>query len=126
MKYIIDSYAWIEYLDGSAKGEKVKDILEKNNEICIISLTIAEVISRAKRKDKDAVIAYETMTANSKIIDITSEMANDAGLFHAVIRKKIKDFGLVDSLILITAHKLGAKILTGDSHFRGFKEAILI
>ena len=90
MKFIIDSYAWIEYLDGSAKGEKVKEILVKNHEIYIISFAIAEVISRAKRKDKDAVIAYDTMTANSKIIDITSEMANDAGLFHAVIRKKEK------------------------------------
>ena len=66
------------------------------------------------------------MTANSKIIDITSEMANDAGLFHAETRKKIKDFGLVDSLMLIAAHKLGAKILTGDAHFKGFREAILI
>ena len=28
MKYVIDSYAWIEYLDGSILGEKVKINLE--------------------------------------------------------------------------------------------------
>ena len=126
MKYIIDSYAWIEYLDGSHKGDKVREVLAKDGEIYIIALTVSEVISRAKRKSKDTTIAYETIIMNSKIIDITPEMANDAGLFHAEIRKRIKDFGLVDSLMLIAAHKLGAKILTGDAHFKGFREAILI
>ena len=126
MRYVIDSYAWIEYLDGSHRGDKVKEVLTEDEEIYIISLTISEVISRAKRKGKDTIIAYETITTNSKIVDITPEMANDAGLFHAEIRKRIKDFGLVDSLIFIAARKLGSKILTGDPHFKGFKEAVLI
>ena len=42
------------------------------------------------------------------------------------IRKKIKDFGLADVFVLLTARKLNAKIITGDPHFKGFKEAILI
>lgn len=125
MKYVVDSYAWIEYLDASHRGEIVRKILG-NNEIYTISLTIAEVVSRAKRRDKDANIAYETIVSNSKIIDVTSEMAKDAGVLHATIRERIKDFGLVDSFILIIAKKLNAKILTGDPHFKGFKEAILI
>ena len=42
------------------------------------------------------------------------------------MRKKFKDFGLIDSMILLTTRKLDAKILTGDPHFKGFKETIFI
>ena len=126
MKYIIDSYAWIEYLDGSNKGDKVREVITENNEIFTVSLTVAEVTSRAKRKDKNVDIAYNTIIINSNIININSEMAKEAGILHAEIRKEIKDFGLADVFILLTARKLEAKIITGDPHFKNFKEAILI
>ena len=126
MKFVIDAYAWIEYLEGSTKGSKVKNILIDDNEIYTTSLTIAEVVSRAKRKGGNAVIAYETIITKSKIININSEIANEVGLFHANVRKRIKYFGLADSVVYIVASKLGAKIVTGDPHFKGFKEASLI
>jgi len=126
MKFIIDSYAWIEYLDGSSLGEKVKKIIEGNNELFSLNLTILEVISRTKRKKMDFESAYQLIISISKIAEITPELAKKAGIIHAEIREKIKDFGLVDSLLLILARKLNAKILTGDEHFRGFKEAIMI
>ena len=126
MKYIIDSYAWIEYLDGSLLGEKVKKILESDNEIYSLNLTISEVISRVKRKNGDINIAYTAINSISKIAEITPEIAKKAGEFHVEIRKKIKDFGLVDSLILILARELNARVVTGDEHLRGFKEAVFI
>ncbi|MFA4953456.1 MAG: PIN domain-containing protein [Candidatus Pacearchaeota archaeon] len=126
MKYIIDSYAWIEYLDGSLLGEKVKKILEGDNEIYSLNLTISEVISRVKRKNGNIDIAYTAINSISKVAEITPEIAKKAGEFHAEIRKKIKDFGLVDSLILILARKLNAKVVTGDEHLHKFKEAVFI
>jgi len=126
MNYIIDSYAWIEYLDGTEKGEKVKEVLTEQNLIHTTAITVAEVVSRAKRKDKDTVIAYQTVTTNSNVININSEIAKETGLLHAEIKKEIKDFGLADAFVLLTARKLGAKIVTGDPHFKGFEEAILI
>ena len=126
MKYIIDSYALIEYLDGSMLFEKVRKVLEGNNEIFSLNLTISEVISRVKRKKGDINLAYTAINSLSKIAEITPEIAKKAGEFHAEIREKIKDFGLVDALILILARELNAKIITGDEHFRGFKEAVFI
>lgn len=127
MKYLIDSYAWIEYLGGSELGEKVhKVLIDEDNEIFSINLTIAEVVSRVRRKKGDEEIAYRAITSNSKIAEITPNIAKKAGLFHAEIREKIKNFGLVDALILILARELGARILTGDPHFKDFKEAIFI
>lgn len=126
MRYLIDAYAWIEYLNGSSKGKKVKEILSMQNEIFSLSETIAEVVSKVKRTEGNAEIAYEAVISNSKIFSITPAIAKEAGLFHAETRKKIKDFGLVDSLLFTTARKMNAKILTGDAHFKGFKEAVLI
>ena len=113
-------------MDGSSLGEKVKKIIEGNNELFSLNLTILEVISRTKRKKMDFESAYQLIISISKIAEITPELAKKAGIIHAEIREKIKDFGLVDYLLLIIARKLNAKILTGDEHFRGFKEAIMI
>ena len=125
-RYVVDSYAWIEYLDGTEIGRKVSDLIKENNEIFTCVLTIAEVVSKAARKGKDAKIAYDVLTSNSKIIDADEELSLQAGLLHYEMRKSVKDFGLADAYILATAGKLKAKILTGDMHFKNMKEAVLI
>ena len=64
MKYIIDSSAWIEYLQGSIFGEKVREILMNNNEIYVINITISEVVSKIKREKSDFELAYKTIISN--------------------------------------------------------------
>ena len=125
-RYVVDSYAWIEYLDGTEIGRKVSDLIKENNEIFTCVLTIAEVVSKAARKGKDVKIAYDVLTSNSKIIDADEELSLRVGLLHFEMRKTVKDFGLADAYILATAGKLKAKILTGDMHFKNMKEAVLI
>ena len=105
MKYLIDSYAWIEYIDGSVAGEKVMKILNENYEIFSLSLIISEVVSRTKRKNMNAETAYKAIISNSKIVQITPEIAKETGIFHANIRNKMRDFGLVDSFIYVVAKK---------------------
>lgn len=127
MKCVIDAHAWIEYFIGSDRGNKVKKIVEsKENEVFSSIITIAEVVSATKRENRDAEERYNDMINLSKIYFISLEFAKEAGILHAETRKKIKDFGLADAFVLLTARKLNAKILTGDPHFKGFKEAILI
>jgi len=126
MRYIVDSSAWIDYLEGGQLGKKVDEIIKHNNEIFSIHIIIAEVVSKVKRKNADAELAFSAITNNSKVIEISPEIAKESGLFHAEIRKKIKDFGLVDALIHTLAKSLNAKILTGDNHFKNFKEAVFI
>ncbi|MAH45722.1 hypothetical protein CMI37_07820 [Candidatus Pacearchaeota archaeon] len=126
MKFVVDSYAWIEYLDGTMMGETVKKILKGDNEFYTLSLIVSEVISRVKRMDQDVDVAYNAIISNSKIIQLDSEFSKEAGLLHAKMNKEIKNFGLVDSILLLCARKLRAKIVTGDEHFRNVKEAVLI
>lgn len=126
-KYVIDSYAWIEYFISSSIGEKVKQIVEsQENEIFTSVITIAEVMSIAKRENRSPEIGFRIIMGLSKIHKIDENFAKEAGILHAEIRKRIKDFGMADSVVLLTARKLGARIITGDLHFKGFKEAMLI
>lgn len=126
-RYVIDAYAWIEYLIGSDTGAKVYAILEKeNNETYTCAVTVAEVVSKVAREGKDTEVAYDVLLSNSKVINADEELSKDAGLVHAEVRKTEKDFGLADAYVLATARKLKSKVLTGDPHFKNMKEAVLI
>ena len=126
-RYVIDAYAWIEYLIGSDTGAKVYAILEKEtNETYTCAVTVAEVVSKVAREGKDIKVAYDVLLSNSKVINADEELSKDAGLVHAEVRKTEKDFGLADAYVLATARKLKSKVLTGDPHFKNMKEAILI
>jgi predicted nucleic acid-binding protein len=125
-KHVIDAYAWIEYLDGSDSGKKVASIIENDDEVYTCAITLGEVVSKVARKGKDAKIAYDVLVSNSQMIAVDEELSLQAGLIHCEMRKKIKDFGLADAYILAAARKLKSKIVTGDPHFQGIKEAIMI
>jgi predicted nucleic acid-binding protein len=126
-RYVIDAYAWIEYLIGSDTGAKVYAILEKETiETYTCAVTVAEVVSKVAREGKDTKVAYDILLSNSKVINADEELSKAAGLLHAEVRKTEKDFGLADAYVLATARKLKAKILTGDPHFKNMREAVLI
>ena len=126
-KFIVDSWAWIEYFEGSQTGKKVADIVEdeKNTVICS-SLTLAEIVSKFARKQMDFKEVVYGITSLSRVIEVDELMAVSSGEIHASVRKYIKDFGLVDAFLLSIARSSHAKILTGDPHFKGFPEATML
>ena len=126
-RYVIDAYAWIEYLTGSEAGEKVNSVLEKeDNQMYTSAVTVAEVISKTAREERDAEKAYDILTSNSDVVDVDERISKEAGLIHAETRRTVTDFGLADAYVLATARRTGSRILTGDIHFRDVEEAILI
>lgn len=126
-RYVVDTWAWIEYLDGSSRGQAVREIVEnKKNEIITHWNCLAEIVSVASRKNKDYKAILDRLFSLSVIFSGDSEFGVTVGKRHAEIKSKIKDFGLVDACILATAEKMNAKILTGDPHFKGLKESVMI
>ncbi len=125
-RHVIDSYAWIEYLDGTEAGRRVNDLLEGEAETFTCALTVAEVVSKVARQGKDVKTAYDVLLANSKVVSADEELSLQAGLLHCEMRRSLKDFGLADAYVLATARKLKSKVLTGDQHFKNVKEAVLI
>jgi predicted nucleic acid-binding protein len=125
MKIILDAYAWIEYLDGTDEGMIVKKLLEDNDCFTLL-INLSEVVSKASRTGRDVEIAYKAIISNSELLTLDAKLAKEGGLLHAEIHKKMRDMSLADSLLLQVAREMDAKVVTGDKHFKGFKEAILI
>jgi predicted nucleic acid-binding protein len=126
-RFVIDSYAWIEYFEGSEAGKRVKTIIEnKENKIFTSLVNVSEIMSIFKRRGYDFEEAYKLIISLSGIHPSDCAFAKEAGLLHAEIKTKNKHFSLADAFVLLTARKLNAKILTGDEDFRGIKEAVLI
>lgn len=126
-KIIVDSWAWIEYLEGSQRGERVKHLIEDNdNDVYSSVISIGEMTSKFIRRNKDEKIVLDAVTRLSKVVLVDEEIAFSAGKIHALMKQKISDFGLADAFIIATANQLECRIVTGDPHFRNVKEAIMI
>ncbi|MEM3677838.1 MAG: PIN domain-containing protein [Candidatus Bathyarchaeia archaeon] len=126
-KYVVDAYAWIEYLRGSRAGGKVKAILEgESNEVYTCAVTVAEVVSKVAREGGDFEAAYDILVSNSQIFDVDERLSREVGILNFKMRRLKSDFGLADAYVLAVARRINCRILTGDIHFEGVKEAILI
>ena len=123
---MIDSWAWMEYVEGSPRGKKVKEFLQGIGPFFCATISVAEVSSKLKRRGSDSETGRKAIIANAKLIELDETSAYEAGQIHAEMRKRIIDFGMADAVVLACARKLGAKILTGDPHFKGVKDAVMI
>jgi predicted nucleic acid-binding protein len=121
-RYLLDSWAWMEYLEGSAEGERVRQrVSDESNEIFTHVVSVAEIVSKVKRRKKDVESAWNAILTNSKMYAVDEAESRDAGLLHASIKSRQPNFGLADAFVLSAARRLGAKVLTGDPDFRGLK-----
>ena len=115
---IFDTYAWIEYFQGTEKGDRIR-ILLKNNECFTSLISIAEISNWIENKNMNRGKIMKVVKESSKMIELDEEILEIAGIIKKEKRKTIKDMGLIDSIIIATSRKYGLKILTGDPHFQG-------
>jgi predicted nucleic acid-binding protein len=125
-RIIADAYAWVEYLDGTKRGEKLKNLIEAGAEVYTSAVTLAEVVSKAARTERDHEKAYAVMRGNSTIVEADERLSYETGILHAEMRRTVKDFGLSDAYVLATSRRLGARVLTGDPHFKDIKDATIL
>ena len=126
-RYVLDSWAWIEYFEGGPKGEKVREvILDSRNEIFTHCVSVAEIVSKAKRGGKDIEGVWTGINANSNIVEARVEESKSVGITNAITKSKYRNFSLADAFVLAIARKLSAKVLTGDPDFRKIEDAILL
>lgn len=126
-RYVVDAWAWIEYLIGSECGSELKEILnDGGSEVYTCAVTMAEVISKIAGEKQDAEAANALLLSNSRIVDVDESLSKLAGLLHAEMQQKVEGFGLSDAYVLATAMELKAKILTCDQHFKNVESAVLL
>ena len=123
--FVIDTFAWIEYFIGSKRGEKVMEFIETKKSITP-TIVIAELCAKYSKDGEkfDEKIKFVMHCTNLANLDYS--IAESSGRIHTEQRKKIKDFGIVDSVVYATALKVNAKVVTGDPHFNNIKESIII
>ena len=125
--FVIDASAWIEYLDGTSKGEKVKEFVENGDySVFTNAVTLAELSSFFRRKKYNFEEAKKIILSLSTVNEIDVKFAEDAGNFHAELKSERKSISLADAFVFATAKKVNGKIITQDEDFRGLKETIMI
>ncbi len=131
-EFVIDTYAWIEYFRGSAEGEIARECIDGHN-IATPSIVVLELRKNLLRKiyeGKETVKGAEKrmnfVRLNSTIIDLDYHTSMKSAELDLEMKKKVKGWGIADSIVLATARELNAKVVTGDKHFRGVKEAVMI
>ena len=124
LKIIFDTYAWIEYFLGSEQGKIVEDYLKAEPITPIIVLL--ELSYRANKENWDFKKYLDFIKFNSRTSSATEDFILDFGALYNKTKNKIPGVGIADVIVLMTAIKENAKILTGDTHFKGMPQTIFL
>lgn len=125
--YIIDSYAWVEYFIGSEKGEMLaKLFLDEKNRFLTVECCLAEIRGWSLKNGQDFDKLFKVIRANSNIASVTEHDWIDAGQIRFEQRKLKKDFGLIDSVLLVKQKEFECRIVTGDKYFKGLRNVIFL
>jgi predicted nucleic acid-binding protein len=84
--YVLDSYAWAEFFNGTEKGEKVKKIIEEGN-IATSIITLAEFSDKCAREERDITPIVEYIQSKAAILSLNQETALNAGKLKYELRK---------------------------------------
>jgi PIN domain nuclease of toxin-antitoxin system len=128
MKYVIDSYAWIEYFMGTKSGEKVKPIIEDLEEKITSTICLAEVYAKTLKVEGEepAEKQKKFIKERSALAPLDETIAIKAAKIDVDMKKKVEGWGLADSIVYATGLMKEAKIVTGDAHFRNLKNVVFI
>ncbi|HEV2119158.1 MAG TPA: type II toxin-antitoxin system VapC family toxin [Candidatus Bathyarchaeia archaeon] len=118
---VLDSFAWIEYFNGTSAGVKVQDFLH-NGLAVTPAIVVAELSEKYRRLDREFGSKYDFVRARTSIVPLEEELARAAGELNFERKKRVKGWGMADSIILATARRSNSRIVTGDPHFKDLSE----
>jgi predicted nucleic acid-binding protein len=130
----VDSYAWVELFLGGKKGENVGRMIAEADQVRTPDIVLAEISRKYLREgaeDSRVRSRLETITSASIITPVEVEVAMKAGeafleLAEKAAKRRHRTPSLFDAIVLATARVYDSKALTGDEHFEGLSETILI
>jgi len=127
LDYILDSYAWIEYTLGSQKGLVVRKIINnQKNRLITLHSSLAELYQWCLREGKSFEQMITIVKTFSSIEPINLRLWLEAAKIRNEKKSAIKDFGLMDAIMLTKQNETGWKIITGDKHFRNLKGVVFL
>jgi len=129
MRYVVDSFAWLEYFMGTDAGEKARKIIDSSaDEKLTPTICVAEIYAKVLRVEglERAELQRAFIKSRSALVSLTEEIAIEAAKVDVEMKKKVAGWGLADSIVLGTARRKKAKVLTGDEHFLNMPETTFI
>ena len=128
MKYVIDSYAWIEYFMGTKTGEKVKPIIENTEEKITPTICLAEIYAKTLRAENDELAEKQRIFIKEKsaLAPLDEITAVEAAMLTSKLKREIPGWELADSIVYATALIKKAEVVTGDEHFKKLKNVTFI
>jgi predicted nucleic acid-binding protein len=112
---VVDTSAWIEWLVGSALGQKLGNEFPDRQRCIvptIVQLELSKWLTREMGEDKaDQVIAY---TQKCVVAPLDTSIA----LLAAEMHREYK-LATADAIVYATARQQQADLLTCDTHFKG-------
>ena len=125
MKIVFDTYAWIEFFEGTEKGRTVKKYLMEDR-VLTPSIALLELSYKADREGWNFKKHLNFIRLNSEITSINEEFVLTFGRLYNKIKKQVKNISFADIIILHTAILNNAKVLTGDEHIIKTGKAIAL
>ncbi len=119
---LVDTSAWIEWLIGSATGDRIAEYLPEQSDWLVptmVQLELSKWLRREVGEDKaDQVIAF---TQVCQVVPLDTEIA-----LAAADACRAHKLATADAIIFATAQAHGAKLLTCDAHFEGLPGVTII
>lgn len=124
----MDTSAWIEYFQGTKKGQAVREMLDRSAVVFSAPTVIAELYSKfARSRGPDVAKGFvDFVEKSTALIETDRSLAFEAGRIHAELKRQRPDFGMADAFILAAARARRTYVVTKDSHFEGLDEAQLL
>ncbi|MBU0615670.1 MAG: PIN domain-containing protein [Nanoarchaeota archaeon] len=127
MIYIIDTYAWIEFINGTTQGFILKKLFDNlKNKFVTMECCLAELAGFALRKDVNFNEILNMVKEKSVILPVLTDTWIKAAKIRYLLRKNIAHFGLVDAILVAKQEELKCKVVSGDPHFKGLKNVVYI
>ncbi len=122
---LLDTYAWIEYFIGYEKGRIVKKII-RERECFTSAISLAEISYWLAKYNHNQEKFLSSVKKLSTMISLDNDLLEAAGRISYQKKKKIKDFGMIDAIILATSRAYSLPVVTGDKHFSEEEGTILL
>ena len=123
---LLDTSCWVEYFEGTEKGKKLKDLMEKQNIFYTCPITIAEISVWCHKNSKLPQDFIDSIKKLSIMLDMSDDILAESGKIYNEERKKNGKIGLIDCIIYATAQIHGLILLTKDTNFKNVKDVKIL
>ena len=119
---VVDTSAWIEWLTGSAVGEKLRQHFPDKSR-CIVPTLVQLELSKWLVRERGEELADQVIAFTQKCVVVSLDTG--IALLAADLHREHK-LATADAIVYATARDSGAELLTCDAHFKNLPGVVLL